>query len=182
MTQKKTFYSLNEKIKAFILATNFSSVLDSYARNCGNQAANPKVSDDAFKRALDHWVDNELFSFEECLAATTKGDMEDLMRGFKVPIGTSEQKVRDLEERRALNFLALLDSKERVRQAWQALNLKVQRQLAMFDSNAFSDSLPTDDISKHQRVIRVDTGTGEHTGQQNKNILEQLPALVDEII
>ena len=51
----KNFYSLNDKIKAYILATNFSPILESYARSCDQKrkvSQQFQVSDDAFERAL----------------------------------------------------------------------------------------------------------------------------------
>ena len=73
-TKIKTFYSLNEKIKAYILATNFSPVLDSYVKNQDPRTpmiSGHQVSDEAFTRALDHWSANQLFSFDDALAAVT---------------------------------------------------------------------------------------------------------------
>lgn len=50
----KTFYSLNEKIKAYILATNFSPILESFVKNSDPRYAGsqPIVTDEAFLRAL----------------------------------------------------------------------------------------------------------------------------------
>lgn len=61
----------------------------------------------------------------------------------------------------------------------------------MFDSNAFSDNVPLDDISRHQTYIRVaapscaaadTTGKCANTDQQYSSFLDQIPKLVDQVI
>ena len=77
-TKIKTFYSLNEKIKAYILATNFSPVLTSYLRNCDprTETSSHQVSDEGYTRALEHWIQSQLFSFDDTLAAVTQTDFQ----------------------------------------------------------------------------------------------------------
>ena len=59
-----------------------------------------KVSDEAFRRALNHWYVNNLFSFDEVQAATTQSDYDQLMKGIKIPKGTSERQLEILKQRR----------------------------------------------------------------------------------
>ena len=99
------------------------------------------------------------------------------------------------------NFLGIINSKDRVKQTWYALQEKVKKQLAMFDSITFAESMPVDDVTLHQKVIRVvedknevgkkgDTDQNQNqqnTGQQKKqggsdSMLGQLADLVDNVI
>ena len=62
----------------------------------------------------------------------------------------------------------------------------------MFDSMNFNDRLQSDEIAKHQHLIRLSnnstdlkksvTDQKELCNSGNNNLLEQLPALVDQII
>ena len=87
------------------------------------------------------------------------------MRGFKVHKDTPPNKRALLRQMREHNFLALVNSKDRVRQTWTALQEKVKKQLAMFDSITFSDSLPVDDVTLHQKLIRLEPSKTSFTDQ-----------------